>query len=120
MATRATLPAVAAGRLTLSFETRRPQRRRRLCFDVMAGETLVAHVRTVVMPGADTARFSAVIDVPATATGQLTVVAWPLRRGEDGDTPDEAALPFRVGIGPATGMGGVLGRTLGGAGGAAR
>jgi hypothetical protein len=114
MATRVTLPAVAAGRPTLSFETRRPQRRRRLCFDVMAGETLVAHVRTVVTPGADTARFSVVVNVPA-AAGQLTVVAWPLRRGEDDDAPDEAALPFRVAIVPATGVGDILGRTLGGA-----
>jgi hypothetical protein len=119
MATCAALPAVAAGRLTLSFETRRPQRRRRLCFDVMAGEALVAHVRTVVTPGADTARFSVVVNVPATA-GQLTVVAWPLRRGEDAAAPDEAALPFRVAIVPARGISGVLGRTLGGAGGAAR
>jgi hypothetical protein len=119
MATCAALPAVAAGRLTLSFETRRPQRRRRLCFDVMAGEALVAHVRTVVTPGADTARFSVAVNVPATA-GQLTVVAWPLRRGEDAAAPDEAALPFRVAIVPARGISGVLGRTLGGAGGAAR
>jgi hypothetical protein len=120
MATRATLPAVAAGRLTLSFETRRPQRRRRLCFDVMAGDALIAHVRAVVTPGTDTARFSVVVNVPAAAAGQLTVVAWPLRRGEDAAAPDEAALPFRVAIVRATGVGGVLGRTLGGAGGAAR
>jgi hypothetical protein len=111
MATRTTIAAVSPGRLTLVFETRRPQRRRRLCFDVMAGDTLVAHVRAVVTPGAETARFSAVIDVPPAVAGPLTIAAWPLRRGEDGEAADEAALPFRVMARPAAGVRGAPGRS---------
>jgi hypothetical protein len=119
MATHATIAAVAPGPLTLAFETRRPQRRRQLRFDVMAGDALIAHVRAMVMPGPEPERFSAVVTVPPGAVGQLSIAAWPLRRGEDDDTPDEAALPFRVARVPATGMRAVLWRTLHRAGGVA-
>jgi hypothetical protein len=119
MATHATIAAVAPGPLTLAFETRRPQRRRQLRFDVMAGDALIAHVRAMVMPGPGPERFSAVVTVPPGAVGQLSIAAWPLRRGEDDDTPDEAALPFRVAAVPPSGVRAVLWRTLHRAGGVA-
>jgi hypothetical protein len=119
MATRATISAVAPGPLTLAFETRRPQRRRQLRFDVMAGDALIAHVRATVTPGAEPERFSVVVTVPPGTGGQLSIAAWPLRRGDNDDAPDEAALPFRVARVPATGMRAVLWRTLHRAGGVA-
>jgi hypothetical protein len=84
-----------AGPLRLTIETTRPERRRALRFDVMAGGRLIGHVRARVGPGEGLARFAVMLDVPADAAGELTVTAWPLRRGGEGDEAG-GPLPFRL------------------------